>query len=348
LALSNCREPTDSTPARQAVLLGPEDYVLAQQGVIASGPLITGALEPAQRAVLLAQVSGSVEAMSVELGDRVKRNQLLVRVQARDLEDAVNAASTALDAAEVARALAERQLERTRQLVASGTLAENDAEVADNQLAAADAQRDQARSALAAARERLGGAHVRAPFAGLVSERNVSQGDIVTIGAPLLTIIDPTSMRLRANVPSQALPSLAVGSNVEFSVRGLPDHTFRGQIERIGPAADPATRQIPLLISLPNPSGQLVGGLFAEGQIAIQRQEGLILPSDALEDAQGNPKVRRVSSNQVELVEVTVGVEDSAGERVQVTSGLSPGDRVLTGAARALPEGTAVELRAPG
>jgi RND family efflux transporter MFP subunit len=349
-AVWGCRaDPGRGDPAPQAVLIGPEDFVVAEEGTIEAGPLITGALEPAQRAVLAAQSSGSVEWLQAELGDRVRRGQLLLRVQARDLQDTVASSSSALDAAERARELAERQLERTRQLVSSGTLAQNDLEVAENQLAAAEAQRDQARSALAGARERLGGALLRAPFDGVISERNVSQGDVVAPGAPLLTLIDPTSMRLRANVPSRALPLLAVGTDVEFTLRGLPDQTFHGSIERVGPAADAATRQIPVLVSLPNPTGQLVAGLFAEGRIAVQRAQGLVLPSAALEDAQGRPKVRRVGAGRVEIVDVTLGIEDAAGERVQITSGLAPGDRVLTGAARSLPAGTRVELRAePG
>jgi RND family efflux transporter MFP subunit len=336
----------------QSVLIGPEDFVVAEVGTIEAGPLITGALEPEQRAVLVAEASGSVEWMRVELGDHVRKGQLLLRIQARDLQDTVASSSTALDAAERALALAERQLERTRQLVSSGALAENELEVAANERAAAEAQRDQARSALASARERLNGARVRAPFNGVISERRVSQGDVVTLGAPLLTVIDPSSMRLRAEVPSRALPLLAVGTDVEFTVRGLPDRTFRGSIERVGPAADAATRQIPLLVSLPNPTGQLVAGLFAEGQISVHRENGLVLPSAALEDAPGRPKVRRVANNRVEIVDVTLGVEDAAGERVQITSGLAPGDRVLTGAARSLPAGTPVawraEVRVPG
>lgn len=345
-----CRAAAErGDPAPRTVLIGPEDFVVAREGTIEAGPLITGALEPAQRAVLAAQSGGSVEWMRAELGDRVRQGQLLLRVQARDLKDTVASSSTALDAAERARELAERQLERTQKLVSSGALAQNELEVAENQLAAAEAQRDQARSALATARERLGGALVRAPFDGVISERQVSQGDVVAPGAPLLTVIDPTSMRLRADVPSRALPLLAVGADVEFRLRGIPDKTFHGSIERVGPAADPATRQIPLLVSLPNPTGQLVAGLFAEGQIAVQREQGLLLPSAALEDTQGRPQVRRLSADRVEIVDVTLGVEDAAGERVQVTSGLAPGDRVLTGAARSLPAGTRVELRAePG
>lgn len=338
-------ERGQATP--QSVLIGPEDFVLAQEGVIEAGPLITGALEPARRAVLVAQTSGSVEWMRVELGDRVEQGQLLLRVQARDLEDAVTAAATALEAGERARELAERQLERTRQLVSSGALAPNDLETADNQLAAAEAQRDQARSAQAAARERLAGAHVRAPFSGLVSERKVSQGDVVNVGSPLLTLIDPSSMRLRASVPSRALPLLAVGAGVDFTVRGLPGR-FRGSIERIAPAVDAATRQIALLVSLPNPTGQLVAGLFAEGQVSVQHERGIIVPSAALEDTRGHPRLRRIAHDRVEVVEVTLGIEDTAGERVQITSGLAPGDRVLTGAARSLPAGTAVELRTQG
>jgi RND family efflux transporter MFP subunit len=332
-------------PVPQSVLIGPEDFVVAEQGTLDGGPLLSGSLQPRSRATLVAQTGGSVEQVLVELSDRVKAGQLLVRVQARELQDATSSARTALNAAEQAYELTRRQLDRTRQLVSGGALAENELELAENEAAAAEARRDQARAALVSAQERLGTAHVRAPFAGVVSERNVSLGDVVAPGSPLLTIIDPSSMRLEASVPSHALESLAVGQGVEFHVRGMGDQSFRGEIERIGPAADPITRQIPLLITLPNPSGRLVAGLFVEGYVALREETGVIVPSTALDDAQGRASVRRLQSDRVEVVNVTVGVRDAAGERVLVTSGLSPGDRVLTGAAKALPAGTAVEMR---
>lgn len=343
---TSCREDTPAPGTEpRSVVLGPENVVVVEAGRVETGPTLSGSLEARERSVITAEAAGSVETVRVELGDRVKRGQLMARIESRALEDAVRSASAALNAREQAYALAERQVERIQRLVSAGALAPHELELAQNALSAEQAQLAQARSALVSAREQRRGAVIEAPIDGVVSQRSVSQGDVVTLGAPLFVVIDPSSMRLAASVPSQALGVLSVGAPVEFRVHGLGEQRFTGSIERIGPAADPVTRQIPLLISLPNPAGRLVAGLFAEGRVAAQQKTGLVLPTSALVGARPGASVRRLQNDRVEVVPVTLGIEDLVNERVEITSGLSPGDRVLTGAAKDLEEGTVVRLR---
>lgn len=346
-----CRRdaPSPADTASRPVVLGPENVVVVQQGTIEVGPTLSGSLEAKERSVLVAEAAGSVEQVRVELGDRVRRGELLVRIEAHALANAVAAARTAREARRRSLALAERQAERTQRLVQAGALAEHDLELAQNAVASERAELARAQAALVSAEHQLAGATVRAPIDGVVSELNVRQGDVVTLGAALLTIIDPSSMRLRASVPSEALSALHVGASVDFEVRGLPGQSFAGVLERIGPAADPVTRQIPLLISLPNPTGRLVSGLFAEGRLVAERKSGLVLPSSAISAEGETASVRRVHEDLVEVVPVELGIRDPARERVEVTRGLSAGDRVLTGAARDLPPGTQVRLEgSPG
>ncbi len=339
-----CRSPAPVPEAPEGVVLGPEHIVVVKQQRIELGPTLSGALEAKQRAVIVAEASGSVEAAPVELGQSVKRGQLLARIEAGVLTNARSSAVTSVQAQEQALSLAERQLERIRQLVEAGALAQNELDVAQNQLAAQRAQLAQAQAALASSERQLSGALVKSPMDGVISQKSVNQGDVVAPGAPLFTIIDPTSMRLSASVPSEALPLLRVGAPVEFRVRGLGDQPFTGQIERVGPAADPISRQIPLLVSLPNTSGRLVAGLFAEGRIAAEQRVGLVVPSAALSRSGATPTVRRLHDDRVEVVSVGIGLEDTARERVEITSGLNAGDRVLVGAARELAEGTKVSI----
>jgi len=327
------------------VMLGPENVVVVEEGRIDTGPMLSGSLEAKERSVITAEAAGSVETVRVEIGDRVQRGQLMARIESRALEDAVRSASAALAAREQAYSLAERQLERIQRLVAGGALAPHELELAQNALSAEQAQRAQTRAALVSAREQRQGAVIQAPIDGVVSQRSVNQGDVATLGAPLFVVIDPSSMRLSASVPSEALGVLGVGAPVQFRVHGLGHQQFTGSIERIGPAADPVTRQIPLLISLPNPTGRLVAGLFAAGRVAAQQKTGLVLPTAALVGTGSGASVRRLQNERVEVVPVTLGIEDFANERVEITSGLAPGDRVLTGAAKELEEGTLVRLQ---
>jgi len=131
-----------------------------------------------------------------------------------------------------------------------------------------------ARARLATAAEALANAEVRAPLSGVVSARAVSAGDVVQPGAALFTVLDPTTMRLEAAVPASQLAALHVGALVVFDVTGYPDRTFTGRVESVSPAADAATRQIPIVVTIDNRDGSLVAGLFAEGRLS-----GAVVPS---------------------------------------------------------------------
>lgn len=347
LAVACQREQPGPPEAPPQVIVGRESVAVAEQSRIELGPTLSGALEPKQRSVIVAEAAGSVEAAPVELGDAVRRGQLLARIEADALENASQSAEASVQARKQSLELAERQARRVEELVQAGALAQNELEVARNDVAIQRAELARAEAALASARTQLAGAVVRSPIDGVISQKAVHQGDVVAPGSPLYTIIDPSSMRLSASVPSESLAVLRVGAPVEFRVRGLGEQTFTGHIERIGPAADPVTRQIPILVSLPNTSGKLIAGLFADGRVAAQQKTALVIPTAALNQTGPTLSVRRLEGDRVEVVPVSIGIEDPSRERVEITSGLAPGDRVLLGAARELPPGTMVRVEGP-
>jgi RND family efflux transporter MFP subunit len=237
--------------------------------------------------------------------------------------------------------LAEREAARTETLVRGGALAERELEAARNAVATAQAQLAEARSRLAAAETQLGKLTIRAPIDGIVAARPANVGDVVSPGTELLRIIDPRSMRLEAAIQSEALSAVKVGLTVRFEVRGYPGQTFEGKIERISPAADPVTRQVPVFVTIPNAGGRLVAGLFAEGRIAQQTRRALVVPLAAVN--MENPKeawVLRANGDKAERVAVTLGLRDDETERVELTSGVKEGDRLLVGAAQAITPGT--------
>jgi RND family efflux transporter MFP subunit len=182
----------------------------------------------------------------------------------------------------------------------------------------------------------------------VVGVKRVSTGDVVSPGTEMYSVVDPSSMRLEGNVPADQLGQVSVGAPVRFSVTGYPDRTFVGRITRVAPVADPSTRQVQILASIPNAGNTLVGGLFAEGRVASQTREGLLVPADAI-DARGiRPTVVRVKGGRVERVNVEVGLRDDARELVEVRTGLAAGDTLLRGAAQGISNGTTVRVAAVG
>jgi RND family efflux transporter MFP subunit len=345
LAIGACGggEP-QAAPEVEAVRISAESVTRVARGEIQSGPIISGELRAEREATVRAEVGGSVTEMRVEEGEPVKQGALIARIEAQALDDARLSAQSAVRSAEQALQVAEREAERTQALVKGGALAERDLEAARNAVAAAQAQLADARARLTSAERQVGYTVIRAPITGVVSDRPVNRGDVVAQGAPIVTVIDPSSMRLDASVPSEALSALRVNAPVVFRVRGYGDQFFTGHIERISPVADPVTRQVPIYVSIPNTAGRLIAGLFAEGRVTNEVRTGLIVPASAVERQGSSSWVLRVRDGKAERVPVQVGLTDERDGRVELTGGVAEGDVLLTGAAQAVTPGTPVTV----
>jgi RND family efflux transporter MFP subunit len=335
---------TDATP----VTVGPENVAVAARDTIQSGPAISGSLQPERQATIRAEASGTVTSALVEPGQRVTRGQTLARIETAGLGEQAISARAGVASAQLAFETAQRNVDRSERLLSAGAIAERDAESARSAAAAAAAQLSAARAQSTLANRQFGNATARAPFAGVVGVKRVSTGDVVSPGTEMYSVVDPSSMRLEGNVPADQLGQVSVGAPVRFSVTGYPDRTFVGRITRVAPVADPSTRQVQILASIPNAGNTLVGGLFAEGRVASQTREGLLVPADAI-DARGiRPTVVRVKGGRVERVNVEVGLRDDARELVEVRTGLAAGDTLLRGAAQGISNGTTVRVAAVG
>jgi len=337
-----------AVPDAGPLVLGAESVERVTAGTLWSGPRIAGGLQPREQARVRAQVGGDVSRVGAELGDRVKRGQVLAVIAAGGLAESRAAAAGALSAARREAEVADLAYQRIRQLRAAGAATQAELEAAKGHAASAGAQVSAARARLAQAQTQLGDATARAPIDGVVSERAVNVGDVVAPGAQLFTVIDPSTMRLSARVPSSALGELKVGAKAVFEIQGYPGRRFEGALEQISPAADPVTRELNVLVSIPNPDARLIAGLFAEGRVRARSAEGLSVPFSAVDLDAAEPSVARVRGGRVERVEVELGLEDEVDERVVVTRGLDEGDLVLKGPARTLAEGTPVVFEEPG
>lgn len=334
----------DSTAASaRSILIGPENVITVQRDTMIAGPIVSGELKPEREAVLRAQLGGSVLEVTVKEGQAVRRDAMLGRIEARTQEDVRRSAQSAVRSAENQLSVAQRELERVEKLVAAGALAAREVDLARNTLTTSEAQLADARSRLVTAEKQLDDAVIRSPIAGIVAKRSVNAGDVVSAGTELFTVVDPSSMRLEANVPSDSLPELRIGARVLFEVRGYAQ-PFEGRLDRIAPQTDAATRQLPIYVSIPNAAGRLVGGLYAEGRVVSQQATGLVVPVNAVNTKGEMPWVLRVADGKAERVNVTLGLRDPRTERVEVTAGLSDADTLLRGASQGIEPGTPVQI----
>jgi membrane fusion protein (multidrug efflux system) len=345
-ACGTAESPASANTPPAVIDIGRENIIIVRTDEISVGPLVSGDLRAQREATVRAELSGSVLQVVPDEGQAVRQGALLARIEARTQEDALRSAESLLRSAEEALSNADRELARTERLVQGGALAERELESARNEAIAARARRDDARTRVVSARKSLGDATVTAPISGLVARRHVNRGDVVSPGTELYTIIEPSSMRLEASVPSDQLGAIAVGATVSFQVRGYPGQTFAGRIERISPMADPVTRQVPIFVTIPNTTGRLVAGLFAEGRVQQEARRALVVPLAAVNERGGAPWVLRVRDGKTERVEVTLGLRDAQTERVEVAGGLNEGDILLVGASQGMTPGTPVRVRA--
>jgi len=335
---------TPATPAAQTI--GPDNIAVVRTDTLRSGPAISGTLVADREARIRAEVSGALLQSYVEEGQRVEAGAALGRIDDASVKDAQLSAKSLVTQAAVAAEQADRELKRSRTLAAAGAIADRDVESAERGSLAAQAQLADAKARLSTAEKNLRNTTIRAPFAGIVSQRSASPGDIVSPGTALYTIIDPRSLRLEASVPTSALGDVKLGAPVLFTVNGS-DRPLEGKITRVSPSVDPQTKQVRLQASVPNEKSELVAGLFVEGRIASEKRVGVMVPEQAIDQTAVRPYVIRLKSGKIEKVEVQLGVRDEAAAVYEVRTGLASGDTVLLGAARGISLGTAVVVSAP-
>ena len=334
-----------------ATTLGREAIAIVRVDTIESGPVVQGTLVPEREAKLRAQVGGSVLKTFVEQGERVAAGTVLAQIDDRTFRDAWLAARAQQTSAQMTADVAGRELNRAQRLVKEGAIAERDLENATRSDLAARAALDDAKSRYANAEEGASRTKITAPFAGVVSERQVSAGDVVSPGAAMFTVIDPSSMRLEAAVPAEQLGQVRIGAAVKFVVNGYGGRQFVGRVNRINPTADPVTRQVRIYATIPNAERvggtPLVGGLFAEGRVASASRLGLLVPASAVDQRGITAQVVRLKNGLVERVAIELGLHDKVAETYEVRAGLAVGDTLLVGAAQGISVGTAVRISEP-
>lgn len=342
--LTGCKRPAAAAAAaEQAIQIGKENVTIAETSGLTSGPTISGALTPQKQATVRSEINGTVLEVDAEQGQPVASGAKLARLDDTGIRDAYESAKSMKRAADVAADLAGRNYERSKSLKDAGAISARDLEQAGYTQSNAQGQQADAEARLASAERQLRRTEMRAPFAGVVSERKVNVGDDVTPGTALFTVVDLGSLRLEASVPSDQLGVVKVGAPVQFSVDGFKGKVFNGKIERVNPTVDPSTRQVRITVSVPN-DGHLAAGLFAQGRVAASSETGVSVPFTAIDERGIEPVAYRLRASKVEKVAVKLGVKDDLAERVQITSGIVAGDTLLLGSAQGISEGTTVRI----
>jgi RND family efflux transporter MFP subunit len=310
---------------------------------------LTGSLQAQRQSTVAAQVGGSVLALAVKAGDRVKAGQLLVRIDERDTQAGLNSAAAGVAQAEAQASSAELNLERTRELRRQGFISQAALDLAETQARAARAGLEQARAGRSQAALARSFAGSVAPFDAVVLATHVEAGDLASPGRPLVTLYAPG--RLRAVVEVPASRSVQARSATTLGVQ-LPDGRWVAPVARAElPSADPVSQTVEWRLDLaPELAASLTPGQAVQVRFEGARAAGAaprpMLPRAAVLQRGELSAVYGVQDGRFVLRPVRLGAIQ--GDEVELLAGLKPGDRFALDAVRAgLAQATPAEVKTP-
>jgi RND family efflux transporter MFP subunit len=318
-----------------------------------------------QEALVNARATGYVRRWRVDIGDRVRAGDVLAELDTPDLEQQLEQARAALKQKDAALEQAKANLDFARvtatredALLAESLASQQDDDQARAQAKIWEANVLAARADIAAAQanvrelgQLVSFGRVVAPFDGRITQRNIDVGSLVTAGGssgasgaqPLFRIeaIDP--VRVFVQVPQTFALSVKDGEPATVSVRQLPGRAFEGRVTRTAGALDPASRTLNVEIDVPNPTGELLGGMFAQATIAVTVPHRVVrVPSSAvISDARGNRVASVDGGGRVHLLAVTRGLDD--GSDIELVDGLVGGEEIMVNPGGDVTDGTRVE-----
>ncbi len=291
-----------------------------------------GTLNAYAEAEVSAEIEGRMTAINADLGDQVARGQTLAALDSAEI-------SAKLREAEASLARRTNDARRADQLRGRGVMSQQEFDAISSDLGVARARRD----VLAI---QVDHTRIRAPFDGRIAKRKAEVGDYVRTGTPLFVLVADDPLRLRGEVPERYASDIAVGQEVRATVEAFPGEILRGKLTRISPASNTTSRALTVEALVPNPGGRLKTGFFAKADILTRNDtEALVIPVEALVNFAGVTRVFVIGEDgTVRGQQVTPGLRRGTG--VEITSGLSAGDRVATSGLGRLSDGVSVVVRA--
>lgn len=306
-----------------------------------SGPLVAPGT-----AIVRAKAAGTLLALDVAEGQRVRAGQPLGRLDTAELAGRVAERSAQLESARAALAQAERQHASNERLAQQQFISTSALDGSRAALETARAAANAAQASLDTVRVGLREASLVAPIGGIVARRHVVPGEKLAPEQQVLTIVDLGNLELAGSVGTHEVSRLAPGMPVQVRVEGV-DQPVAGRIARIAPAAEPGTRSIGVAITLANPQERLRAGQYAVARATLADDtERLTLPLTAVGSTGGQDHVWLIENGVLARRAVTLGRRDDREGRVEVIAGVVPASQVLAARFDNLREGARASVGA--
>lgn len=287
----------------------------------------SGTVESARRTSVASRILARIEEVRVTAGDEVKAGDVLVRLDARDLQARQQQARDALKAAEAQLDLARQEFARADELLKRGVTTRQRYDQANSAVRVALAETNRLRQMLEEAETALSYTEIRAPVSGRVIDRLAEPGDTVSPGQTILRLYDPTALRVEAPVRETLAVNLKVGDSLTVEISAIGG-TRTGTIDEIVPYAEPGARTLLVKVRLPN-DPRLFAGMFARVAVPAGKTERLLIPAAAVTRI-GQLEFTTVIEDGRALRRMVTTGGTADGGRIEVLSGLTAGERIAT------------------
>jgi RND family efflux transporter MFP subunit len=380
ISITSCAGKGGAAMTSQVAEVPTVAVVQATRADLSTDLVLTAEFEPFQEIDVMAKVSGYIKDIKVDIGDRVKEQQLLATLEIPEMQDDLARAAASLDEANADLAAARDELQRaqsthdmahlsySRVLDVSkkepGLVPQQEVDEAHSRDLVAEAQVSGAKSRISASEQRIRVsqaeqsrvktlyqyATITAPFAGVVTKRYANNGSLIQAGTasqsqamPVVRLSENGLLRLALPVPESAVPLIHLGEPVDVRVSAL-HRSFPGRVARFSDKVEEATRTMKTEVDVPNPTLVLVPGMYAEVDLLTeQRKHVLTVPMEAVDGSGNSARVFTVQpSGIIQIVPVGLGIETA--RQIEIRSGdLKEGDDVVVGSRAGLKDGNKVQ-----
>jgi RND family efflux transporter MFP subunit len=303
----------------------------------------TGTVKAKTSSVIASRMMGTVTSLRVKEGDRVGVGQILLTIDDRDVAQRVKAAEKGLEGAKQRQSLSAVTYERYKKLYDDKALAGQELDQIETQKKVSDIEYERAKAMLAEARINHGFTRIISPSSGIVTEKKIESGSMVVPGVPLLTVEDNSAYRVEVNADEKLTGRVKAGMDVQVFIEAL-NRELAGKVTEVVPSIDLMSRSFLVKISLGDKD--LKNGYYARVAIPVGKKQALLVPKKAVLEKGQLTGVYTVNKKSV-ITYRLVRAGKAFGDRVEILSGLNPGDTVIVEGVEKAVDGGLVAGRNP-
>jgi membrane fusion protein, multidrug efflux system len=339
LTLAGCgRDDSDESTERRTAVTA----AVAETRGVERREVTVGRLEANAAPAVAAETAGRVTRVHRDAGDRVEAGDLLAELEGKPQRIAVDAVRAEIRRLEVMLDNERRRAERLESLAQRQSVAQDQLDEAKTAVESLEAQLDEARARLEDAEYNLARTRIVSPVSGSVQRRHVSAGDFVSAGQAAFELVSPEALRAILPLPEHLQDRIEAGQTVRLAIPARPDEVVEARISEVRPMVGERSRAIELIVDLDNP-GQWRPGGSVNGQVVIERHEGVVVPPASVVRRPAGTVVYVIDGDRAFQREVETGLRGS--DWVEIVSGLEGWEEVVVDGAGFMTDDTAIDVQ---